>query len=79
MGRNTTLTENRYKHEIDENNVLRVWDNEIPNETGAPFLLQPQHPDGRDWANKEEVEAWLADFIADISQVPEIIDAEIVD
>lgn len=72
---------NRYKYEIDESNAIRVWDNEIPNELGAPFLFQPHHPSGRDWENKEDAESWVVGYIEDLSRpIPEeVIEKEIVD
>ena len=71
----------RYKYEIDEANAIRVWDNEIPNELGAPFLFQPVHPDGRNWIDKEDAESWVIGYIEDISKPPvdEVIEAEIVE
>lgn len=54
----------RYRYEIDENNALRMWDDENPNELNAPFLLQPDWPNGTPWANKEEVTAWAELVIA---------------
>jgi hypothetical protein len=53
-----------YKIEIDEKNIIRVWDEANPTETGAPFLLQDVHPDGRAWDNKAEAEAWITDLLA---------------
>ena len=53
----------RYRYEIDSQNAVRVWDNENPNETGAPFFLQPDRPDGQPWANRAEAQAWVEAFI----------------
>ena len=50
----------RYTVQIDKNGVVEIWDNENPNENGAPFFRQDMHPDGRPWANKAEAEAWVA-------------------
>jgi hypothetical protein len=52
---------NRYYYEIDNNNVVRAWDNEFPNSDvgNAPFLLQDIHPDGRPWLDKQEAEDWI--------------------
>jgi len=71
----------RYKYEIDETNVIRVWDNELPNELGAPFLFQPTHPDGTEWVDKAAAEAWVAEFIQEMLKPPvdEVIEAEIVE
>jgi len=54
----------RYRYEIDENNAVRIWDDENPNETGAPFMYQPDTPDATPWGSREEAEAWAIDFIA---------------
>jgi hypothetical protein len=53
----------RYRYEIDNQNTLRVWDDENPNELNAPFLLQPDWPSAVPWANKNEVEDWAKVFI----------------
>jgi hypothetical protein len=53
-----------YKIEIDEANVIRVWDEASPTETGAPFLLQDVHPDGHAWADRAEAEAWITGLLA---------------
>lgn len=56
----------RYRYEIDEHNAIRIWDDENPNENSAPFLYQPDHPDGRPWENRAEAIAWVDAFIADL-------------
>ena len=53
----------RYRYEIDEHNAVRVWDDENPNENGAPFFLQDVQPDGRPWADRAEAQAWVDAFI----------------
>lgn len=47
----------RFEYKIT-NSVLEIWDKENPNELNAPFLRQPQWPDGTAWANEEEIQAW---------------------
>lgn len=54
----------RYRYEIDADNEIRVFDDERPNENGAPFLYQPVHPDGRDWTSRAEAEEWVEAYIA---------------
>ncbi len=56
----------RYRYEIDGHNTVRVWDDENPNENGAPFQLQDVHPDGRPWADRAEAQAWVDAFITDL-------------
>jgi hypothetical protein len=56
----------RYRYEIDENNAVRIWDDENPNENGAPFLYQPEFPDGTQWGNRENAEEWANTFIVDL-------------
>ena len=57
----------RYRYEIDEINVVRVWDAENPNENGAPFLLQDIHPDGRPWTSRDEALNWVDAFLAEMN------------
>lgn len=49
----------RYVYEINEKNEVRVWDNERPNENNAPFLFQPDWPNGTPWTDRAEAEAWV--------------------
>lgn len=53
----------RFQSEINEKNEIRVWDTQNPNELNAPFLLQPNWPNGTEWADKAEAQAWLDLFI----------------
>lgn len=54
----------RYRYEIDDANAVRIWDDENPNENGAPFFYQPDRPDRTPWANRAEAKAWVDEFIA---------------
>jgi hypothetical protein len=56
----------RYRYEIDNANAVRVWDDENPNENGAPFFYQPDHPDARSWVDRADAQAWVDAFIADL-------------
>lgn len=56
----------RYRYEIDDHNVVRVWDDENPNENGAPFFFQDIHPDGRPWSSKAEAQEWVEAFVQDL-------------
>ena len=63
----------RYSYEINEKVEVRIWDDENPNENGAPFQLQDVHPDGRPWADRAEAQAWVDAFIADLlAPAPEV-------
>ena len=53
----------RYRYELDGQNVVRVWDDENPNQNGAPFFYQPDHPDARPWVDRAEAQAWVDAFI----------------
>lgn len=53
----------RYRYEIDADNAIRVWDEENPNELGAPFLFQPDWPNGTAWGDKAEAQAWVELYI----------------
>lgn len=48
----------RYRFEIDSNNAISIWDEENPNELGAPFLFQPSWPTGQKWADLNEATIW---------------------
>jgi hypothetical protein len=56
----------RYRYEIDDANAVRVWDDENPTETGAPFFYQPDRPNATPWADRAEAQAWVDAFIADL-------------
>ena len=53
----------RYIYEIDEQNAIRIWDTEVPNENNAPFIFQPDWPSGAPWADAAEATAWAELFI----------------
>jgi len=73
MGRNKTLTTiENYKYEIDENLSVRMWDLNLPDKEGRPFLFQPVNPDGNAWVSKEEVEQWAINFIAELMKPAEV-------
>lgn len=61
----------RFYYEIDNNNVIRVWDNETPNSDvdDAPFLLQDIHPDGHPWLDRNEAEDWAKDYIVEREKI----------
>lgn len=63
----------RYRYEIDEANAVRIWNEENPTSTGAPFFYQPDHPDARPWVDRAEAQAWVDAFIADLlAPAPEV-------
>lgn len=53
----------RYQYEINEFNVIEVWDLENPNEDNKPFFRQPDYPNGRPWENRETAETWIVNVI----------------
>jgi hypothetical protein len=57
----------RYTVTILDDNTIEVFDNENPNENGAPFLRQDVHPDGRAWENRAEAQAWIDNLITEWS------------
>ena len=57
----------RFRYEIDEKNAIRMWDDENPTETGAPFLYQPDRPDVVPWADRAEAEAWAEALIVEMT------------
>ena len=54
----------RYRIEIDDVLSVRIFDDENPNENGAPFLYQPEHPDATPWEDLESAQAWADAFVA---------------
>ncbi len=53
-----------YRYEVDENNTVRLWDIDNPNENDAPILLQPHNPNGQDWSNRQEAVDWIEAHLA---------------
>lgn len=51
------------RYEIHEN-TLRVF-----NDDGLNFLVQPFHPDGRDWKDRAEIEAWVKNYLDNFGKV----------
>ena len=66
----------RYTVTILDNNTIEVFDNENPNENGAPFLRQDIHPDGRAWEDRTEAQTWIDDLIIEWDKPVEEIPAE---
>jgi hypothetical protein len=54
----------RYTYTINADNVVSFFDAENPNENGAPFMLQPWHPNnaGAPWT-EEEATAWAEEAL----------------
>lgn len=84
----------RYIYEVDNKNIVRIWDTENPNENNEPFFLQPDWPNGTPWASKAEASAWAELLIESIAnpesefvpgdspdqpQKPRPVDSEIVE
>ena len=53
-----------YEYTIDEDNTIKVYNPESPNENGEPFLLQPHHPEGFVWESAEQAISWLEQHLA---------------
>lgn len=60
----------KYTYEVDESNVLRIWDDEARAEDGSPWIYQPHKPGAYSWVSKEEAEAWAAEFINSLLNPP---------
>ena len=56
----------RYTFEIDADNAIRIWDSENPNDSGAPFMFQPDFPDATPWADAAQATDWAEVFIASL-------------
>jgi hypothetical protein len=52
-----------YTYQISDDNVIEIW---FPSQelTEIPVIRQDLHPEGRQWADKSEAEAWVLQFIA---------------
>lgn len=49
------------KYEIKADNSVLIWFDE----NVEPGIFQPHHPDGRNWNNKSEADAWAKNMIAE--------------
>ena len=56
-------TIDKYEYEIDENNSVRIWNIECPNEENKPFFYQPNYPDGTPWESADAAENWVIEKI----------------
>jgi hypothetical protein len=65
MGRTKIMS--KYYYEIDAQNHLRVWDNDLELPGNAPFLFQPDWPDGTPWASRQEVQNWADAYTTALS------------
>ena len=65
-----------FRYEIDENNAIRCWNLDIPDEQGRPFLYQPVNPNGNAWADHAEAEAWVNEFIQELLKPAPVIEEE---
>jgi len=59
-----------YKYNVDENNTIEIWNNDVPNENDAPFIRQPVAPEGRPWNDAEEATTWAEAFIDGLLNPP---------
>jgi hypothetical protein len=60
----------KFKIDILDNNTIEIFDIENPTKTGAPFIRQDVHPDGRAWTDSEEAIAWADAFIIQFTTPP---------
>jgi hypothetical protein len=64
MGGNSTLKNiENYRYDINQDNVVEIWNDDNPNENDAPFLRQPVNPLGMPWADFDEAEKWTKEYI----------------
>jgi hypothetical protein len=61
MGRTKIMS--KYYYEIDAQNHLRVWDNDLELPGNPPFLFQPDWPDGSPWESRAQVQDWADVYI----------------
>ena len=57
-----------FKYEIDEDNIVRLWDLDRPNENDAPVLIQPYNQDGKEWKSKKEATEWVESHLAFLAE-----------
>lgn len=55
-----------YRYEVDENNAVKIFDIDNPNENGAPFLFQPDYPNYDPFKNREDAIKWAEDKMAEM-------------
>jgi len=65
------MAKNLFTYEIDENNAVRIWNENTRNEANDPDIFQPWHPatPHESWT-KEEATAWAEEIIANLLNPP---------
>ena len=66
------MAKNPFRYEVDNENTVRIWNANTPNEAGAPDILQPFNPNNSNqpWASKEEATEWAKNIIAELLNPP---------
>ena len=55
-----------YRYEVDENNAVKIYDIDNPNENGAPFFFQPDYPNYDPFKDREDAIKWAEDKMAEL-------------
>jgi hypothetical protein len=50
-----------FTYTVDDENIIRIWDG-VNND--GPLIIQPTHPDGTSFANRQSAEDWAETWIA---------------
>lgn len=56
-----------YVYEVDENNAVRIWDNNLVREGGnPPQIFQPDYPSGNPFEDAAAASAWAESYLAGV-------------
>lgn len=50
---------------IDDDLTVNIFNRVLPAPGNVPFIVQPQHPDGHAWVDRDEAHTWANAFVAD--------------
>lgn len=50
-------------YEVNDKNEILVFNTNSKIPGNPPVVFQPRHPDGRDWINRSEAEAWAKEYV----------------
>lgn len=66
-----------YYYEVDENNAVRIWDNEVIRDGGnPPQIFQPDYPNGNPFENAEASSTWAEQYIKTVIEIKESAEEE---
>lgn len=53
-----------YRYEVDDKNVIRIWDESLEDYKEIPIFMQPSYPDGSLWRSHQDAIDWAESWIA---------------